>query len=206
MPGRTYCLYVLLFFCLCQLCAQYTIHCYKNICKYVQYIVLNIEPLICTSLTDTHHEAIKTCIEGFNHGTRIGRSWGAALQHDQYLMCDEGSGIRNAGRCTKAEYDNKLAPDLIGNLANAKVQNALSVINVFISKYVVDLKWDFLIIGQKCERLEPWNTAHIPQDITEGICGIISMGHATDCQGFVNRMHYQQRRDKDITYFDCRCQ
>ena len=90
--------------------------------------------MIRNSLTNTHYEAIKTCVEGFNHGTRIGRSWGAALQHDQYLICDGGSGIRNAGRCTKAEYDNKPAPDLIGNLANAKVQNAVSVINFFVSK------------------------------------------------------------------------
>ena len=29
------------------------------------------------------------------------------------------------------------------------------------------------------------------------------MGHATDCQGFVNRMHYQQQPDKEIMYFDC---
>ena len=117
----------------------------------------------------THYEAIKTCVEGFNHGTRIGRSWGAALQHDRYLICDTGSGIRCAGCCTQAEYD-KPAPDLIGNLADAKVKNAVSVINFTASKYVVDLKWDFLIIGQKCECLEPWNTAHIPQDVTEGIC------------------------------------
>ena len=118
------------------------------------------EPLIRTSLTKTHYEAIKTCVEGFNHGTRIGRSWGAALQHDQYLICDTGSGIRRAGCCAQAEYDNKPAADLIGNLANAKVRNAVSVINFIVSKYVVDLKWDFLIVGQKCECLEPWNTAH----------------------------------------------
>ena len=160
------------------------------------------EPLVRTSLTNTHYEAIKTCVEGFNQGTRIGRSWGAALQHDQYFICDGGSGIRNAGRCTKAEHDKKLVPDITGNLADAKVQNAVSIINFIASKYMVDLKWDFLIIGQKCERLEPWNTASIPQDITEGICGIISMGHATDCQGFVNRMHYQQQFDKEIMYFD----
>ena len=43
------------------------------------------DPLIRTSLTKTHYEAIKTCVEGFNRGTRIGRSWGAALQHDQKL-------------------------------------------------------------------------------------------------------------------------
>ena len=78
------------------------------------------EPLIRTSLTKTHFEAIKTCVEGFNHGTRIGRSWGAALQHDQYLICDTGGGIRRAGCCTQAEYDNKPAADLIGNLADAK--------------------------------------------------------------------------------------
>ena len=159
--------------------------------------------MIRTSLTNTHYEAIRTCIEGFNHGTRIGRSWGAALQHDQYLIREKGSGIRNAGRCTKAEFDAKPAPDLIGNLANAKVQNAVSVINFFVSKYVADLKWDFLIIGQKCERLEPWNTSQIPQDITEGICGLISLGGATDCQGLVNRMRYQQQLDKEIMYFDC---
>ena len=161
------------------------------------------EPLIRTSFTNAHYEAIKTCVEGFNHGTRIGRSLGAPLQHDQYLVCDEGSGIWNAGRCTQAEYDKKPAPDLTGNLANAKVQNAVSVINFFVSKYVVDLKWDFLIIGQKCERLEPWNTSRIPQDISEGICGLIAMGHATDCQGFVNRMRYQRQLDKEIMYFDC---
>ena len=162
--------------------------------------------MIRTSLANTHYEAIKTCVEGFNHGTRIGRSWGAALQHDEYLIFDGGSGIRNAGRCTQAEHDKKPAPDLIGNLADAKVKNAVSVINFIASKYVVDLKWDFLIIGQKCERLEPWNIARIPQDITEGICGIISMGLATDCQSFVNRMHYQRQFDKYIMYFDCRFQ
>ena len=46
-------------------------------------------------------------------------------------------------------------------------------------------------------------TAHIPQDVTEGICGIISMGPATDCQGFVNRMQYQQQLDKKVMFFDC---
>ena len=113
-------------------------------------------------------------VEGFNHGTRIGRSWGAALQHGHYLICNTGSGIRRAGCCTQAEYDSKPAADLTRNLANAKVRNAVSVINLFAPKYAEDLKWDFLIIGQKCERLGPWNTAHIPQDVTEGICGIIS--------------------------------
>ena len=83
------------------------------------------------------------------------------------------------------------------------MKNALSVINFIASKYVVDLKWDALDIGQKCERLEPWNIAHIPQDVIEGICGIIYMGSATDCQGFVNRMHYQQQLDKEIMYFYC---
>ena len=68
---------------------------------------------------------------------------------------------------------------------------------------MADLKWDFLIIGQKCERPEPWNTSHIPQDVTEGICGLISLGGATDCQDFVNRMRYQQQLDKEIMHFDC---
>ena len=79
----------------------------------------------------------------------------------------------------------------------------MSVINFIASKYVVDLKWDFLIIGRKCECLEPWNTAHIPQDVTEGICGIISMGPAMDCQGSVNRMQCQQQFDKEVMFFDC---
>ena len=100
--------------------------------------------MIRTSLTKTHYEAIKTCVEGFNHGTRIGRSWGAALQHDHYLICDTGSGIRRVGCCTLVEYD-KPAPDLIGNIADAKVKNAVRVISFIASKYVVDLKWDFLI-------------------------------------------------------------
>ena len=29
------------------------------------------------------------------------------------------------------------------------------------------------------------------------------MGPATDCQGFVNRMQYQQQLDKEVTFFDC---
>ena len=103
------------------------------------------DPLIRTSLTKTHYEAIKTCVEGFNRGTRIGRSWGAALQHDQNLICDTGSGIRRAGCRTQAEYD-KPAADLLGNLANAKVRNAVSVINFIASKYVVDFKWAFLVV------------------------------------------------------------
>ena len=82
------------------------------------------------------------------------------------------------------------------------MKNAVSVSNFIASKYVVDLKWDFLIIGQKCECLEPWNTAHIPQGVTEGICGIISMGTAADCQGFANRMQYQQQLDKEAMFFD----
>ena len=118
------------------------------------------------------------------------------------MICDNGSGIRRAGCCTQAEYD-KPAPDLTGNLADAKVKNAVSVINFIASKYVVDLKWDFLIIGQRCECLEPWNTAHILQDVTEGICGIIFVGPATDCQGFVKRMRYQQQLDKEVMFFDC---
>ena len=80
----------------------------------------------------------------------------------------------------------------------------MSVINSIVSKCVNDLKWDFLSIGQKCERLEPWNISRIPQDITEGICGLIPVGHATDCQGFVNRKRYLQQPDKDIMHFDCR--
>ena len=161
--------------------------------------------MIRTSLTKTHYEAIKACVEGLNHGTRIGRSWGATLQHDHYLICNTGRGIRRAGCCTQAEYDNKLAADLAGNLANAKVRNVVSVINFIVSKCVEDLKWDFLILGRKCERLDPWNTAHIPQDVIEGICGIIHMGSDTDCQGFVNRMQYQQQHDKEVMFFDCRC-
>ena len=83
------------------------------------------------------------------------------------------------------------------------MKNAVGVINFIASKYVVDLKWDFLIIGQTCECLEPWNSAHIPQDVTEGICGIIFMGPATDCQGLVNRMQYQQQLDEEALFFDC---
>ena len=70
----------------------------------------------------------------------MGRSWGAALQHDHYLICNTGSGIRRAGCCTQAEYDNKPAADLTGNLAKAKVRNAAGVINFIVSKYVEDLK------------------------------------------------------------------
>ena len=42
-----------------------------------------------------------------------------------------------------------------------------------------------------------------PQGVTEGICGIISLGSATDCQGFINRMEYLQQLDKEILFFDC---
>ena len=133
-------------------CVSSTLHSVSNAIKpYYR------EPLIRASLTKTHF-AVKTCIEGFNHGTRIGRSWGAGLQHGQYLICNNGSGIGRAGCCTQVEFENKPAADLIGNLAHAKARSAVSVISFFASKYVGDLKWDFLIIGQKCERLEPFNT------------------------------------------------
>ena len=128
--------------------------------------------------------------------------------NDEYTVYNYGSGVGHPGCCTQAEFDAKSEVDLTGNLADAKMRNAVSVINFILSKYVGDLKWDFLIYGHGAEMLKPYDNGltgpgATPQDITEGICGIISLGAATDCQGFVNRMQYLQQLDKDILFFDC---
>ena len=119
------------------------------------------------------------------------------------MIRNNGCGIGRSGCSTQAEYDAKPEVDLIGNLANAKVRDAVSVINSFVSQYVCDLKWDFLSIGQGSEFSEPYDTAGAPQDIIEGTCGITCLGAATDCQGFVNRMQYQQQLDKEVMFFGC---
>lgn len=51
--------------------------------------------------------------------------------------------------------------------------------------------------------LEPLGIAGLPQDISEGIGGLITLGNITDCQGYINRMEYHQRLGKEIIYLDC---
>ena len=36
------------------------------------------------SLSSDHLKVMKTCVEGFEHGTRIGRSWGDGLKYDGF--------------------------------------------------------------------------------------------------------------------------
>ena len=80
----------------------------------------------------------------------------------------------------------------------------MTVINTFIAKYVGDLRWDYLLIGGECEtsRWGPstWDFDDI-QEFTEGICGMICLGRANHCLGWINGMHYQQGVEGEVVCF-----
>ena len=149
------------------------------------------------SLSSDHLKVMKTCVEGIKHGTRIGRSWGAGLKYDRFHF----NGI---GGPTQAGYDVKLAVDVTGSLTVMKIANAVTVINTFIAKYVGGLRWDYLPIGGECEtsRWGPSTRGFDDiQEFTEGICGMICLGHANDCAGWINGMHYQQGVEGEVVCF-----
>ena len=80
----------------------------------------------------------------------------------------------------------------------------MTVINTFIAKYVGGLRWDYLLIGGECEtsRWGPstWGFDDI-QEFTEGICGMICLGHASDCVGWINGVSYQQGVEGEVACF-----
>ena len=41
--------------------------------------------------------------------------------------------------------------DVTSSLAIPRIANAVKVINVFVGKYVEDLKWDYLIVNEECK-------------------------------------------------------
>ena len=86
---------------------------------------------------------MKTCVRCLEHGTRIGRSWGAGLKYDEYHV--------GSGGPTRAEFNMKPAVDVTGNLTITKTANAVTVINTFVAQYVGDLRWDFILIGRECK-------------------------------------------------------
>ena len=139
---------------------------------------------------------MKTCVEGIEHGTRIGRSRGAGLKYDEFHL--------NYGGPTQAEFDMKPAVDVTGNPSITKIANAVTVINTFVAKYVGDLRWDYLLIGRECEisRWGPstWGFDDI-REFTEGICGMTCLGTANDCLGRINGMHYRQGIEGEVVCF-----
>ena len=90
----------------------------------------------------------------------------------------------NYGGPTQAEFDMKVSVDVTGNFSIAKIASAATVINTFVAKYVGGLRWDYRLIGRECEisRWGPstWGFDDI-QELTEGICGMICLGTASDC-------------------------
>ena len=82
------------------------------------------------------------------------------------------------------------------------------VINTFVAKYVDDLKWDYMIIGEKCKtsRWESSTNEGVKDDgwslgFSEGICGIICLGAASDCVGIINGTAYQQCNEGEVVCF-----
>ena len=126
---------------------------------------------------------MRTSVEGIKHGTRIGKSWGAGLKYERFHLGDFGGP-------TQVEYDMKLEIDVIGNLVITEVANAVAVINAFTAKDVGDCKWDYTLISGGC-RASRWvpGTWGWPQELTEGICGMICLGVANDCVGTYHRWH-----------------
>ena len=139
---------------------------------------------------------MKTCVDCIQHGTRIGRSWGAGLKYDEFHVGNGGP--------TQVEFDMKPAVDVIGNLTITKTANAVSVINTCVAKYVGDLRWDFILIGRECETSfwgpQEWGFEDV-QEFTEGICGLICLGAANDCLGRTNGMNYQQGIEGEVVCF-----
>ena len=145
---------------------------------------------------------MKTCVDGLKHGTRIGRSWGAGMKYDRFHINEHGGPIR-------AEYEMKPEIDVTGNLVITKVANAVAVINAFVTKYVGDLKWDYILIGGECKtsRWEPSTCegddgSVWPRGFTEGVCGMICPGIANDCVGIINGMSYHQGKEGEVVCFN----
>jgi len=137
--------------------------------------------------------------EGIKHGTRIGRSWGAAEEFDRRFSEYE---------LPQAEYDKKPEVDVTSSLAIPRIVNAVMVINTFVAKYVDDLKWDYMIINEECKTSlwEPRTNEGVEDDgwslgYSEGICGIICLGAANDCVGSINGMTYQQCNEGEVVCF-----
>ena len=87
---------------------------------------------ILSPLSGDHLKVMKTCVDCIQHGTRIGRSWGAGLKYDEYHV--------GSGGPTQAEFNMKPAVDVTGNLTITKTANAVTVINTFVAQYVGDLE------------------------------------------------------------------
>ena len=139
---------------------------------------------------------MKTCVRCIEHGTRIGRSWGAGLKYDEYHV--------GSGGPTRAEFNMKPAVDVTGNLTITKTANAVTVINTFVAQYVGDLRWDFILIGRECKtsRWGPkeWGFEDV-EEFTEGICGLICLGAANDCLGRINGDSFQQGTEGEVVCF-----
>ena len=139
---------------------------------------------------------MKTFVDGIKHGTRIGRSWGAGLKYDEFHV--------GSGGPTQAEFNKKPAVDVTGNLTITKIANAVTVINIFVSKAVGDLRWDYLLIGRECgtSRWGPseWGFEDV-LEFTEGICGMVCLGAANDCLGRINSMNHQQEIEGEVVCF-----
>ena len=142
---------------------------------------------------------MKTCVRCLEHGTRIGRSWGAGLKYDEYHV--------GSGGPTRAEFNMKPAVDVTGNLTITKTANAVTVINTFVAQYVGDLRWDFILIGRECKtsRWGPkeWGFEGFVdvEEFTEGICGLICLGAANDCLGRINGDSFQQGTEGEVVCF-----
>ena len=135
-------------------------------------------------------------MKGIDHGTRVGRSWGAAEEFDRRF--DE----------YERPQDMKPEVDVTSSLAIPRIANAVKVINVFVGKYVGDLKWDYLIINEECKTslLEPRTNEGVKDDgwsigYSEGICGMVCLGAANDCVGSINGTTYHQCKEGEIVCF-----
>ena len=138
-------------------------------------------------------------MDGIEHGTRIGRSWGAAVEFDRRFSEWEHP---------QAEQEKKPEVDITSSLAIPRIVNAVMVINAFVATYVDDLKWDYVLIGEKCKtsRWESSTNEGVKDDgwslgFSEGICGIICLGAASDCVGSINGMTYQQCNEGEVVCF-----
>ena len=94
--------------------------------------------------------------------------------------------LNESGGPTQAELGMKPEIDVTGSLVITRDANAVIVISTFVAKYVADLELDFLLIGGEC-KTSRWvpSTWGWPQELIEGICGIICLGAANDCIGTV---------------------
>ena len=124
------------------------------------------------------------------------------MKYDRFHINEHGGPIR-------AEYEMKPEIDVTGNLVITKVANAVAVINAFVTKYVGDLKWDYILIGGECKtsRWEPSTCegddgSVWPRGFTEGVCGMICPGIANDCVGIINGMSYHQGKEGEVVCFN----